>query len=267
MRRTNRQHLESCVPADEARAWPRPERKRIFILFTPRSGSSWFGDLLRSTKVMGQPDEFLNQETNAEVVRQVGARTEPDYINAIETIASSGNGVFSIEAVWGHVELSDIDLLGYFEGAHFVYLRRRDILAQAVSLALATSTGVFHDPDGAVESRSGAPPTKIASPETTFAAVQRWWGHLINYECLAEVQIILRGIRPLRLYYEDLVADPPAIVRQTREFCGIQPESGMPPSSTFKPVRSAANAELADLFIRNNREFADQMTSFRPLLR
>jgi LPS sulfotransferase NodH len=144
-RKANRAHLESLVDPQAARTWPRPDRRRLLILFTPRSGSSWFGDLLRSTRALGNPEEFLNQDVNAEVVRQFGARTEIDYLNALETKTASLNGVFSMEVVWGHVELCEIDLLGYYADGRFAYLRRKDILAQAISLLLATESGVFHN--------------------------------------------------------------------------------------------------------------------------
>jgi LPS sulfotransferase NodH len=264
--RTNRQHLETLIPQGLAKKWPRPDCKRIFILFTPRSGSSWFGDLLRSTKALGQPDEYLNQETNIEVVRRVGARTETDFLNAIETITASGNKVFSIEVAWGHVELCEFDLLGYYSGAHFIYLRRRDILAQAVSLTLATSTGIYHNPSGSAGHRPDELAKRFASREETFSAIRRWWCHLMNYECSAEVQLLLRGIRPMRIYYEDIVADPMGAVGRVREFCGVPPTIGGPPSSNYTPVSSELNVELAKLFSQEQDEFAASMNAFRPPL-
>lgn len=265
-RRSNREHLENLVEASAARTWERPERKRLFILFTPRSGSSWFGDLLRSTRVLGNPEEFLNQDTNSEVVRRFATRTEIDYLNALETVTASGNGLFSIEAVWGHVELCGFDLLHYYGDAHFVYLRRRDILAQAISLLLATETGVYHNPTGgAGEAQTGAA-DRLVSPEKTFATIRRWWGHLMNYECQAEIQFAIRGIRPLRLTYEDIVGDPPGTVQQVREFCAIPPEAGGPPSSSYAPVGGRANAELAEQFLHAEPEFVARMTAFRPPL-
>lgn len=264
-RRSNREHLESLVATDAARTWPRPDRRRLVILFTPRSGSSWFGDLLSSTLVLGNPDEFLNQDVNAELIRRLGARTEGDYLNALETETGSANGVFSMELIWGHVELSEFDLLGYYRDAHFVYLRRKDILAQAISLLLATETGVFHN-TGRAETTPARTAERLVSPETTFATIRRWWGHLLNYECLTEVQFAIRDISPLRLYYEGIVADPPAAVARTLAHCDVKPKAVGEPNSSHEPVGSELNAELARLFRAAQPAFIATMDAFRPPL-
>lgn len=262
---TNRQHLEQLVSESEARRWARPECHRLFILFTPRSGSSWFGDLLGSTKVLGNPDEYLNQDTNIEVVRRFQTRTEIDYLNAIETVTRSGNNVFSMEAIWGHLERSEFDLIGYYHDAAFIYLRRKDILAQAISLFLATETGLFHNPTGQA-GVSNAIAERLVAPEKAFRAIRRWWGHLQNYECLADIQFAIRGIRPLRLYYEDLLTDPSAVVGRVMAHAGVDPASGSPAHSAYKPVRSEINEELARLFRREEAEFVETVEAFRPPL-
>lgn len=265
LRRTHRAHLESLVAVEAARTWPRPERRRLIILFTPRSGSSWFGDLLSSTKAVGNPEEFLNQEINADVVRRFVARTETDYLNAIETATASENGIFSMEVLWGHIEESEFDILDYYRDAHFVYLRRRDILAQAVSLLLATQTGVFHNPGGAPPSQAGK--GKLwASPDQAFAGIRRWWGHVLNYECLTEVQLATRKIRPLRLYYEEIAAAPADGVNRVLALCGLPPADPAGLSSSFAPVGSGLNVELARLFGAADGGFVRTMNSFRPPL-
>ncbi len=265
-RKSNQAHLESLVETSAARNWPRPERNRLIILFTPRSGSSWFGDLLTSTRVLGNPNEFLNQDINADIVRRFGARTEVDFLNALETETASGNGVFSMEVIWGHIELSEIDLLGYYRGAQFAYLRRKDILAQAISLLLATETGVFHNRTGDGETAPTRIAEQLVSADTTFTGIRRWWGHFQNYECLTEVQFAIRGIRPLRLYYEDLVADPPGTIARVLELCDMRADAAGPPQSSYKPVRSELNDELARLFRTREAEFVRTMESFRPPL-
>lgn len=265
-RKANRAHLESLVEPKAARTWPRPDRRRLIILFTPRSGSSWFGDLLRSTRALGDPEEYLNQDINAEVARRFGGRTEIDYLNAVETNTATRNGVFSMEVIWGHVELCEIDLLGYYNDARFVYLRRKDILAQAISLLLATQSGVFHNAgDEPLRSQPDIA-ERLVSVEATFATIRSWWGHLMNYECLAEVQLAIRGIHPLRLYYEDIVGDPAGTVARVFALCDVSQQDANPPSSAHKPVRSALNDQLARLFRTRQAEFVRTMDSFRPPL-
>ncbi len=238
----------------------------MFILFTPRSGSSWFGDLLSSTLVLGEPDEFLNQDVNADIVRRFAARTEVDFLNALETDAASTNGVFSMEVIWGHIELSDIDLLGYYRDARFVYLRRKDILAQAVSLLLATETGVFHSVESDAAMAQATAAARLISPERAFAGIRHWWGHLQNYECLTEVQFAIRDINPLRLYYEDVVDDPASTVARVCTHAEVPLDTTQPPNSSHTPVRSEINEELARLFRSGQSGFIRKMEAFRPPL-
>lgn len=212
------------------------------------------------------PDEFLNQDTNSEVVRRFATRTELNYLNAIETETATPNGVFSMELIWGHVELAEPDLLGYYQDASFVYLRRKDILAQAISLLLATETGVFHNPSGASVSSSSQRPQVLVSPEKTFAAIRRWWGHLLNYECLTEVQFAIRGINPLRLYYEEITENPVDAVNRVLDHCNIDRQEAAAPTSSYSPVRGEVNAELSRMFQASQAEFIRKMEAFRPPL-
>lgn len=235
-------------------------------MFTPRSGSSWFGDLLRSTGRLGTPDEFLNQDTNSEVVRRFAARTEANYLNAVETATATPNGVFSMELIWGHVELAEPDLLGYYHDAHFVYMRRKDILAQAISLLLATETGVFHNPGGAPAAANSLPSKILVSPDKTFAGIRKWWGHLLNYECLTEVQFAIRGINPLRLYYEEITEDPVDAVNRVLDHCGVDRNPAATPISSYRPVRGEVNAELSRMFRANQGHFIRKVEALRPPL-
>ncbi len=214
----------------------------------------------------GTPEEFLNQDTNSEVVRRFATRTEANYLNAVETETATPNGVFSMELIWGHIELAEPDLLGYYHDAYFVYLRRRDILAQAISLLLATETGVFHNPSGAAAAPDSRQSQILVSPERTFAAIRRWWGHLLNYECLTEVQFAIRGINPLRLYYEEITKDPIEAVNRVLDHCEIDRETAAAPTSSHSPVGGEMNAELSRMFRASQTDFIGKVEAFRPPL-
>ncbi len=89
-------------------------------------------------QALGNPEEFLNQDINVDVVRRFGARTEADYLNALETVTASATASSAWRSSGGTSNCREIDLLGYYGDAHFAYLRRKDILAQAISLLVAT---------------------------------------------------------------------------------------------------------------------------------
>ena len=49
------------------------------IFFTPRSGSTWLGDLLVSTKFAGKPREWFNPQHLKKSVEQFGSVTPQTY--------------------------------------------------------------------------------------------------------------------------------------------------------------------------------------------
>ncbi len=257
--KTNEECLCNLVPREEARTWERPNNTGAVLLFTPRAGSSWLCGLLRSTQLLGDPQEYLNQELLPIAAPRFKARTETDYFNAIETLTASKNGRYCITATWGQIALCEHDFLIRYATSPFIYLRRRDILAQAISLYLAVETGLFH--------RTGvdsAEPDASWSSEAS-AAISRWWCHLLEYECLTDIQLAVRGIVPLRLYYEDMIRNGGAAVRRVLQFCGVAEYEGEP-TSTHEQVGGAANRLLALQFTAERGEFIRRMNLFRPPL-
>jgi LPS sulfotransferase NodH len=257
---TNDECLRTFVPESAARTWGRPGNAGAVLIFTPRAGSTWLCDLLRSTNVFGDPQEYLNQELFPISAQRFRARTETDYLNGVETLTISPNGRYCIAATWGQIALCAYDFLGRYEGMKFLYLRRRDILAQAVSLHLAVATGRFHTTGDTV----GAEP-RVAWSAEVAAAIARWWGHLLNYECLTEIQFAVRGIAPLRLYYEDVISCGPDAVRSILEFCGV---IAMPsnPTSTHERTGGELNAILKESFEAERGDFIREMNALRPPL-
>lgn len=125
-----------------------PPRVKLLILSTPRSGSSLFCRILRSTAAVGPPLEWLKElyiraygiASNLDSVRIA------DYWHFVQAKATSPEGVFAVKV---HVRdyirtLSQgVDPLSEgFDGVYFVH--RRDKLAQAMSLAKAKASGQWH---------------------------------------------------------------------------------------------------------------------------
>ena len=106
--------------------------------------------------------------------------------------------------------------------------------AKLISLLLATESGLFHNPGGGAPRAQEEIAARLVSADLAFGSIRRWWGHLLNYEFLAEVQLAIRGIRPLRLYYEDIVGDPAGTVARVLVHCGVPHGDANPPSSAHQ---------------------------------
>jgi trehalose 2-sulfotransferase len=139
------------------------------ICATPRTGSSLLCGLLDSTGVAGHPESYFRQPSEQEfaarwdIVRSSdGAFSYADYVRAAIAAGSTDNGVFAARIMWGTLDElvaklaplypgltgSDLDLLSRVLGRmRFVYLRRGDVVAQAVSLLRAEQTDVWFETD------------------------------------------------------------------------------------------------------------------------
>lgn len=127
------------------------KQREIVICSTPRSGSTLLSEAMFRTRLLGTPDEYLNNDERnkgdiGETILQrewrvLGAESFADYCEKLRARYQSENGVHSVKI---HFEQFIGALTrGYFRRPverKFVYIYRRDFRAQAASLAIAMVT-------------------------------------------------------------------------------------------------------------------------------
>ncbi len=193
------------------------------ICATPRSGSTLLCDLLAGTGRTGAPNSFYRRQSIPNWVRRWGL--DPDapgfertYLEVARQMGTAGTGMFGMRQMWDHKasmdavfarlfpDLSELDRLRYAFGTiRFLYLRRDDLVAQAVSRAKAEQSGLWHQhADGTAREQVGIrrEPTYDRTQIAMFVAEaeadnQQWEDWFTAYD-----------IEPLRLTYETLSADP-----------------------------------------------------------
>jgi LPS sulfotransferase NodH len=201
---------------------------------TPRSGSTLLCDLLAATGVAGAPDSFFMDDVDPFWARQWGlpdpeGQDESDHAAAfLAAVLTAGRGltpIFGLRLM--HHNLRDLlamtdraypglssdsaRLRAAFGDVLFVHLARRDRLAQAVSLVKAEQTGLWHiAPDGSEVERL-APPRP---PVYDFDRIAATLADLEAQDAGWTAWFAAQGITPLRLWYEDLSADPADAVVQ-----------------------------------------------------
>ncbi len=188
-------------PAAQAsqRACPLPET-RCVIYFTPRSGSSWLSDILSRTRCLGHANEVFNPRLMPRIAQTIQADTLPDYVDLIQRRLNT-KGVFSAEITWYQLEAvfgTGAEFMRHFGTAQAVWLIRRDIVAQAVSLAKMVSTRLSHAPQSDADSRDAAEQAFSYDP----ALIQYWLRHILHAEECTEAHFARHGLRPWRLDYE-----------------------------------------------------------------
>jgi LPS sulfotransferase NodH len=211
-----------------------------FICATPRTGSSLLLGLLESTGVCGRPQAyFRSPDESLWAGRWRLARTDDggipyaDYVRAARAAGSTPNGVFGAKLMWGtlgevvgklrtvHRDLADDDLgllNRTFGHTGFVYLKRHDVLAQAVSWLRAEQTGTwFIGGNGEINSSGG----NGREPVFDAAAIRRLMDTIEQHNAAWEAWFASWDIRPHRVSYEDLDRDMAAATHGIVKFLGV----------------------------------------------
>jgi LPS sulfotransferase NodH len=163
------------------------------ICATPRTGSTYLCSLLHEAR-LGNPDEWLH-------AGRVRSWTTIKELRAQRRV----NGVFAIKLFWVHREdaaIVDFDDVLPASGK-WIFLRRKDTLAQARSYLTALSREEWAD--------VGVPYEKFPRELElrTEAKMRRRnddWNRWFRR----------KGIKPLRLTYEEIIADPTGTVDSVR---------------------------------------------------
>lgn len=119
-------------------------QKGLLVLSTPRSGSSLYCERLSNTQSVGQCLEWFNFRYMQAYQRVMNVNTIhfPDYFDFIKRKTTLNTGVLAVNAhIDQYIALLEkgLDLMS-IDFSAVIYLSRRDVTAQAVSLAKATKS-------------------------------------------------------------------------------------------------------------------------------
>lgn len=230
-------------------------RNRYLICSTPRSGSTALCNILMQSGIAGSPFEYLNPRQMAGWLRRTGGPPTLEvnaYLNDIESRRTSPNGVFGMKVhydhllrIWGQDVQAQMAFLNHFD--HLFFLRRRDKLAQAVSLYRAQVTQVWSSedrrylpPDDPRLTRKVAfSPGGIGKALASLAAAEEAWLKLLDST----------GRKVAVVDYESFVADMAGLVERVLRHIGL--ESANPHAMPVQ-VRQGSDA---DPLLRRFRQY------------
>ena len=211
-----------------------PAFDSYLICATPRSGSTLLCGLLESSGVAGHPASYFNRAglqdyaDDWRLARPPDGRIDEAYVQAALAAGRTPNGVFGgrimaetlpelvsdLTTAVGGPPVTDVELLGAQLGRlRFVHLRRRDVVAQAVSWAKALQTHFWH-PGEAVRPGGRDPHYDeeligrlVATIERFETDWSRWFG--------------AQGVMPCEVAYEELAADPRRTAHRVLSYLGL----------------------------------------------
>jgi LPS sulfotransferase NodH len=181
------------------------------ICAEPRSGSTYLGQLLSSTGQMGRPREYFHSDAMRKHV-------DPDYPEAPEAqlqraleLGTSANGVYGLKVFAEHFDhAAPSRWAARLPNLTFVFLERRDLLGQALSLARALTTGQY--------SSRGAPQ---GEPLYDRGLINNCLVGLVRNLARWRFFFAVNGIDPLVLQYEDIMARPLEAVAAIAQRIGL----------------------------------------------
>ncbi len=232
---------------------PSPVIKTYLICSTPRSGSTMLAFGLGSTKLAGNPNEYLDANVVFNWAQQLGfsVRSYSDYLQQLMSATCTPNGVFGAKTMWHSVrdtlgvyarlepELASLPLYKQVAALlyhpRYIYITRDDKLRQAISLVKAAQTNVWihwnSDP-----SQNAAP---AAEPVYDPAAIEEQLNTIIMVERVWDSFFAVAGLKPYHVVYEDLIVRYSEIILDILNFLEIE----TPPGFTVPPPVTAQQAD------------------------
>ncbi|MBC2776773.1 Stf0 family sulfotransferase [Parasphingopyxis marina] len=213
----------------------------LCILFASRSGSSYAGRLLAKTGHFEEVGEnFAPDQLRAIAER----RSLPDLHAAARWMVGRRGTKRAFGYKAGFSVLASAARLGFLnetlERTQFVALRRRDRIAQAVSLARAEMSGRFHSnqqPDRAVTEQD-------YDGEAIAGCLHRIERAEHDLADFAE----RIGARPMLAYYEDICADPARFAASVCDLLDLPMAGDFDASVDLEILRDAVNDAWAARF-------------------
>ena len=224
-------------------------RSRYIIAITPRSGSTYLCDRVKATGRLGCPEELLGQLSLKNYLKKIPARNPDEYLRNAMRIKKTANNISGLKASWFQFEkfIAAMDNQDYLIGFKFIYLTRRDLAAQAVSLYKATASSVFH-----TDKKHDAEPLKrLNELEYDYEAIKLWYEHIVAQEQGWKHYFYQHRIFPLSLTYEDIENDLLAVLKHIAAFVGVKPERIHLPEepSAFQKISDSRNQKWARQFV------------------
>lgn len=201
-----------------------PPRVTYMLATLPRTGSSWFSHELWKSGCLGAPLEYLNFEpASPYFFAHQSPAWQLTLWQSVLTRRTSPNGVFGVKCF--PVQLQQLQesnpqlltevmatMLPRPGARKMVYLDRRDQAAHEISYARAMISGVWRS-----EQEGPEPTVEYSAP-----ALKRTRALLAGQREAWETMFRDLRVEPLRLWYEDALADPDGAVASVAAYLAVE---------------------------------------------
>ncbi len=228
----------------------------IVVAMTARTGSTQFCAVLGAAGGFLAPDEIFNARSwVAHAAKQrLGAE---DFAGLMAALRDAPGPCYGLKTNWiDFAPVADFHRR-LFPGAHFIYLDRRDVLAQAVSLVRATISNRWHVPVGGGLNPAQARAERerlrpCLDPSAINQAAQRLMEEKNSWERSFERESIV----PVRVVYEEFYGSRQATLARVGDALGVALDRDVPADVGFERIGD----ELSEAWLEAARKFVLKMT-------
>lgn len=207
-----------------------------------RSGSTLLCRMLSLTGRLGYPDEIFRSPAFCAQVER-----DPAILNGLIEKASTDNGIYGLKLFSQQFDItSKARWTQRLPNLHYIHLERDDLLGQAISLVRALQTDQYF-----------ASQTPRAEPRYDARAIARHLARIAEGQTRWRLFFARNGITPLRLRYEQLVADPQATVDRIAALVGVASPRHLDLATTGTAVqRDAISESWRERFVAESRDLS-----------
>lgn len=192
-----------------------PPHLSYVVCSTPRSGSSVLCEALCNTKLAGAPTEYFDKATMERFWQNWSISSKPEYIEVLLKKKTGPNGVFGTKThlfqygmAFGFEELPQ-----QLPGLKFVWVRRNDVVQQAVSYTKAVQLDLWTYGGNAGNDRELVYDfEQILQFKNRIESENQMWLNFFREQ----------NIQPYNMIYEEFALNLVESVEQVFHFLGIE---------------------------------------------
>lgn len=198
-----------------------PNAKINFILFNPRSGSTFLASILDAMNDLGKSNEYFNQYTIPRIYGKENLCFQEYLKEIIEEY--SKNNIISIQAEWFRFsdcinnKLLDPHFFGNKETIKLSVLLRRNVVLQAISFIQALATNIWHKYGESLKHDPEYEASYNINDEKIFEFVRLFLNNELEIFNFCSKQ----NITPNIFFYEDLISEPFTVISKLYSANGI----------------------------------------------
>jgi LPS sulfotransferase NodH len=239
--------------------------KRYLIATTGRSGSTFLCSRIADYGELGFPMEFLNESYISEFDRLFPNPSLEDYERYITGSFASRQGIFGLKTDWWRFnEARKLGLFGtLIEPLDLiVHLKRDDFVAQAVSMALAVETNIWHDRDVNSDSLDAW----HANCVYDAGKIKEHARSLVNQEYYWRNFIAESGAPSIELVYEEISKDIDRAIQSLADAFDLRLGAKPPKAEAVRQAKSTVAKEWTARFREDCEDFIEFWREYRGLI-